>query len=49
MKEAYCRWHQKTMRELTEHEQENCETYGMKCEDCQDLIMREKPDGQEKE
>ena len=42
MKEAYCRWYEKPMRELAEHEQEQCAENGQKCEDCPDLILQEK-------
>lgn len=37
-KEAYCRWHDKTLRSVAEHEQEMCWMSGRQCMDCDDLI-----------
>lgn len=45
MKEAYCRWYGRFMRDLAEHQQEQCEEYGQKCDNCQDLVVEE-PEGQ---
>ncbi len=41
-KESYCRWHEKYMRELTEHEQGQCEKYDWDCRECPYMIGRER-------
>ena len=41
MTEAYCRWYEKPMRELAEHEQEQCTENGQQCDKCPDLILKE--------
>lgn len=35
MREAYCRWHNKLLRDVAEHEQEEC---GGNCSDCEDMV-----------
>ncbi len=37
-KEAYCRWYDKTLKDVAEHEQEQCYMNGKQCMDCDDLI-----------
>ena len=41
MQEAYCRWYEKAMKNLTEHEQEQCAENGQLCDGCPDLILKE--------
>lgn len=38
-KEAYCRWHEKPLREVAEHEQEQCYKNGMYCDGCDNLVV----------
>ncbi len=38
-KEAYCRWHDKPLIKVAEHEQEWCYEKGMQCEDCDNLVI----------
>lgn len=45
MGKAYCRWYEKPMQELAEHEQEQCEENGQRCENCPDLILRQEDEG----
>lgn len=40
--EAFCRWHDKQLRDVTEVQQEQCEENGQQCDGCPDLILREK-------
>lgn len=47
MQEAYCRWYEKTMKSLTEHEQEQCAENGQLCDGCPDLILKETGEGEE--
>ena len=37
-KEAYCRWHDKPLREVSENEQEQCYENGMDCTCCDNLV-----------
>lgn len=41
MQIAYCRWHNKKMEDVTEHEQEQCEESGQNCKGCPDLTLKE--------
>lgn len=34
---GYCRWYDKDLRDVTEHEQEECEKNGQDCRDCPEL------------
>lgn len=40
-KEAYCRWYDKKLEDVAEHEQEQCKENGQCCTDCTDLISKE--------
>lgn len=40
--EAFCRWYEKPLRDVTEWQQEQCEENGQQCHGCPDLISREK-------
>lgn len=42
---AFCRWHEKEMRDLTEHEQQQCEESGQHCDQCPDLVDRAEDSG----
>lgn len=35
---AYCRWYEKNMQDVTEHEQQQCEENGQDCDGCPDLV-----------
>lgn len=37
---AFCRWYEKDMKNLTEHEQEQCKENGQNCFDCPDLAEK---------
>ena len=37
MSEAYCNWCQKELRDIAEHEQEQCDKNKQKCDDCPNL------------
>ncbi len=37
---AFCRWYEKDMENIAEHEQERCKEYGQECYDCPDLIIK---------
>ena len=39
--EAFCRWYEKPLRDVTEVQQEQCEENGQQCDGCPDLILRE--------
>lgn len=39
---AYCRWYEKDMENLSEHEQQQCEENGQNCCKCPDLIVKDK-------
>lgn len=41
----FCRWYDKSMENLAEHEQEQCERNGCCCSECPDLVIT----GEEKE
>ena len=41
-KEAFCRWHDKPLRDVTEVQQEQCEENGQQCDGCPNLILRKK-------
>ena len=47
IQEAYCRWYEKAMKNLTEHEQEQCAENGQQCDGCPDLILKETGKGEE--
>ena len=38
---AFCRWYEKDMEKLTEHEQEYCKENGQDCCKCSDLVIKE--------
>lgn len=38
---AFCRWYEKNMEKLTEHEQEQCKENGQDCCECPDLVIKE--------
>lgn len=37
---GYCRWYDKDMKELTEHEQEKCKENRQDCCECPDLVIK---------
>ena len=37
---AYCRWYDKEMRDVTEHEQEQCAENGQDCSNCPDVVLK---------
>ena len=39
---AFCRWYEKDMKDLSEHEQEQCAENGQDCKECPDLIIKNK-------
>lgn len=39
---AFCRWYEKDMKDLSEHEQEQCAENGQDCNECPDLIIKDK-------
>ena len=39
---AFCRWYEKDMKDLSEHEQEQCAENGQDCKECPDLIIKDK-------
>lgn len=39
--EAYCRWYGKEMKDVTEHEQQQCEENGQNCALCPDRVDKE--------
>lgn len=39
---AFCRWYKKDMKDLSEHEQEQCAENGQECCECSDLIIKDK-------
>lgn len=41
MVEAYCRWHDKFLRDVAEQEQDSCYEKNMNCDDCPDRIWKE--------
>lgn len=43
MIEVYCNLHNRTIAEITEYEQDQCEYYGMKCLECE-YVTRKEPD-----
>lgn len=47
--EAFCRWYEKPLRDVTEVQQEQCEENGQQCDGCPDLILREKKEENENE
>ena len=38
---GFCRWYEKDMEDITEHEQEQCEENGQDCRECPDLMIKE--------
>lgn len=44
---AFCRWYEKDMEKLTEHEQQQCEENGQNCCECPDLIVKDKKEESE--
>ena len=44
---AYCRWYEKDMENLSEHEQQQCEENGQNCCRCPDLIVKDKKEESE--
>lgn len=36
---AYCRWYEKRLEDVAEHEQEQCNENGQNCMECPDLIV----------
>ena len=38
---SFCRWYEKDMEDITEHEQEQCEENGQDCRECPDLMIKE--------
>lgn len=38
---AFCRWYEKDMENLSEHEQELCKASGCDCCECTDLIVKD--------
>lgn len=36
-KEAFCKWHDRELKDVTEWQQEQCGEYGMHCENCENL------------
>ena len=46
MKEAYCLWHDKWLKDVAEWQQEQCEEAGMKCEDCQFITTKDIEEGE---
>lgn len=46
MFQAFCRWYNVPMKDLAEHEQEQCEENGQQCEGCPDLVMQHVKDEQ---
>lgn len=36
--EAFCLWHNKPLKDVFEHEQDNC---GGSCDDCENLTIKE--------
>lgn len=47
MKEAYCLWHDKWLKDVAEWQQEQCEEAGMKCEDCQFITTKDIEEGEQ--
>ena len=43
----YCRWYEKDMENLSEHEQQQCEENGQNCCKCPDLIVKDKKEESE--
>lgn len=44
---AFCRWYEKDMKDLSEHEQEQCKENGQDCSECTDLIIKDKEEESE--
>lgn len=43
---GYCRLYEKDLRDVSEHEQENCYVdAGLECERCQDLVIGDERNG----
>ena len=38
---GFCRWYEKDVEDITEHEQEQCEENGQDCRECPDLMIKE--------
>ena len=41
MKEAFCKWHNKPLKEVEEHKQEQCSEAGMNCATCEFMDEKE--------
>lgn len=41
MQEVYCKWYDKQLEDVTEHEQEQCKENGQDCEECPDKIINQ--------
>ena len=41
MSEAYCLWHDKELKDVTEWQQNQCNDEGMKCDNCNFLTTKE--------
>ena len=41
MRKAYCRWYDKKLEDVAEHEQEECKRNGYDCTDCPELTLKE--------
>ena len=41
MAEAYCNWYQKNLRDIVEHEQEQCQENKQKCDECPCLEFKD--------
>ena len=46
MKEGFCRWHDKPLREVAEWQQDQCKEAGKSCDKCQDLVTEGEEDEQ---
>ena len=42
---GYCRWYDKDIERLAEHEQEECEKIGLDCDDCPNLKIKSEGNG----
>lgn len=38
---GFCEWYGKNIKDVSEHEQQQCEEMGLECFECQDLVVRE--------
>ena len=44
---GYCRWWNKNLEDVTEHEQERCEENGQDCGECPDLVIEKERENAE--